>query len=222
MEIFMKLLGLLIGGVFAYLLGSLNSALVICRIVKGEDIRKFGSNNAGLTNVLRVYGKGLALAVLLCDLFKGIIAVTFSRIVVVNLMGIEIFGDGNFVMYFAAFCAMMGHIFPLYYGFKGGKGVLVAATSLLAIDPLSFVCAIAVFAVVVYFSKYVSLASIVASMSFAVFTLLWQYLRGIDTFAINAGVVYVMAAIITYKHKPNLARLDSGTENKLSFKKKQP
>ncbi len=220
MNILFSLLGLVIAGAFAYLLGSLNSALVVCRIVKGQDIRKYGSNNAGLTNVLRTYGKGLALTVLLCDLFKGIIAVTFARIVVVNIMGVEIFGDGIFVMYFAAFCAMMGHIFPLYYGFKGGKGVLVAATSLLAIDPLSFVCAILVFILVVYFTKYVSVASIIASMSFAVFTLLWQFVRGIDTFAINAAVVHIMATIIVWKHKPNMERIDNGTENKLSFKKK--
>lgn len=216
----MEILGLLIAGVFAYLLGSLNSALVICRIVKGQDIREYGSKNAGLTNVLRVYGKGLALVTLLCDLFKGIVAVTFARIVVVNIMDVTVLGDGYFVLYFAAFCAMMGHIFPLYYGFKGGKGVLVAATSLLALDPLSFLCAIAVFILVVAISKYVSLASIISSLSFGVFTLLLHYMRDIETFATNAAMVFIMSFIIVYKHKANIIRLKDGTENKLSFKKK--
>ena len=216
MDILIALLGLVIAGAFAYLLGSLNSALVLCRIVKGQDIREYGSKNAGLTNVLRVYGKGLRLV----TLFKGIVAVTFARIIVVNLMDVTIFGDKYFVLYFAAFCAMMGHIYPIYYGFKGGKGVLVAATSLLAIDPLSFVCAIAVFAVVVYFTKYVSAASIIASMSFAVFTLIFGFLRGIDTFAVNAAMVHIMGTIIISKHKANIERITNGTENKLSFKKK--
>lgn len=213
-------LGLLFSGLFAYLFGSLNSALIVCRIAKGEDIRKFGSNNAGLTNVLRVYGKALAVVTLLCDLFKGVVAVTLVRIFVVNLLGVTVFGNGYFVLYFSALCCMLGHIFPLYYGFKGGKGVLVAATSLLAIDPLGFVCAIAVFIIVTAISKYVSLGSIISSISYGVFTLLFQYLRGIDTYITDAVCVFVMSAIIIAKHHSNISRLKNGTENKLSFKKK--
>lgn len=214
------LLSLVCAGIFAYLFGSLNSAIVVCHIAKGEDIRKFGSFNAGLTNVLRVYGKPLAGLTLLCDLFKGVVAVTLVRIFVVNLLGVTVFGNGYFVLYFSALCCMLGHIFPIYYGFKGGKGVLVAATSLLAIDPLGFVCAIAVFIIVVAISKYVSLASIISSISYGIFTLIFQYMRGIDTYLTDALVVFVMAGIIIVKHHSNISRLKNGTENRLSFKKK--
>ena len=220
MEILKTVLGLVLAGAFAYLLGSLNSAIVLCRIVKKQDIRDYGSNNAGLTNVLRVYGKTLALVTLVADLAKGIVAVSFARIIVVNVMNVTVFGDGYFVLYFAAFCAMMGHIYPLYYGFKGGKGVLVGATSLLAVYPLSFVGAIVVFIVIVSITKYVSAASIFSSLSIAFFTLLFQLLAGVDTFAINAGIVYIMSVIVVLKHKENIKRISEGTENKLSSKKK--
>lgn len=215
------ILGVIIAAGFGYLLGSLNSAILVCRIAKGEDIRNFGSKNAGLTNVLRVYGKKLALATLICDLAKGIITVTFARIVVGNLMDVTILGDELFVCYVAAFFTMLGHIYPVYYGFKGGKGVLVAATTLLALDPLTCVFALLVFAVILYFSRYVSLASIFSTLAAPVFTIITQAIRGYESFGLNALMLYALSILIVYRHKPNIERLNNGTENKFSFGSKK-
>ena len=217
MEIVKIVLGLLMSAAFGYFLGSLNSAILVCRLSKGEDIREFGSKNAGLTNVLRVYGKKLALVTLICDLAKGIVAVLFARLVVGALMGVTVLGDELFVCYVAAFFTMLGHIYPIYYGFKGGKGVLVAATTLLALDPLSCVFALIVFAVILYFTKYVSLASMFSCLSAPVFTIISQAGRGIDSYAVNALMLYCLALLIVYKHKPNIERLNNGVENKFSF-----
>ncbi|NLZ45401.1 MAG: glycerol-3-phosphate 1-O-acyltransferase PlsY [Clostridiales bacterium] len=221
MEIFKLIIGLLMSMAFAYFLGSLNSAILVCRIVKGQDIRKYGSNNAGLTNVLRVYGKGLALATLICDLGKGIIAVTFAKLVVGKLMGVTVLGDELFICYVAAVLVMIGHIFPIYYGFKGGKGVLIGATSLLTVDPLSCILSLLVFAIILYFTKFVSLSSMFAALSFSIFTVLTQWLRGYESYGLNALMVLIMALIIISKHKQNIQRLCDGTENKLSFKSKK-
>ena len=145
MDIFLSLAFTII---FSYLFGSLNSAIIVCRVLKHKDIRDYGSNNAGLTNVLRVFGKGPAAATLLCDLAKGVLAVVICRLVVTNGFGVTFFHDDKFIGYLAGFFVMLGHIFPVFYGFHGGKGVLIAATTLIAIDPLTCAFSVAVFAIV--------------------------------------------------------------------------
>ena len=207
-------LAVLITAIVGYLLGNLNGAILTSRHFSHEDVRAKGSGNAGLTNFVRNFGASKALLVILLDAGKSVAACLLGGALLAP------FGYAMVGKVLGALSVSLGHDFPVFFGFKGGKGVLVAATSLLAIDPLSFVCAILVFIAVVYFTKYVSVASIIASISFSVFTLLWQFLRGIDTFAINAAVVHIMATIIVWKHRPNMERIDNGTENKLSFKKK--
>ncbi|MBQ9375877.1 MAG: glycerol-3-phosphate 1-O-acyltransferase PlsY [Ruminococcus sp.] len=204
--------------VFSYLLGSLNSAIIVCRILKKADIRDYGSKNAGLTNVLRVFGKGPALATLICDLAKGIIAVVVCRLVVTYGFDVLFFDNDRFIGYIAGLSVMIGHIFPIFYGFHGGKGVLVAATTLIAIDPLTCFFAVLIFAIVVAITKYVSVGSIVAAFSYPLFTILTQTLRGISGAWQNMLVGLVIAILITYMHKPNIKRLREGTENKFSFK----
>lgn len=204
--------------VFSYLLGSINSAITVCKIAKKADIRDYGSNNAGLTNVLRVFGKGPALATLLCDLAKGIIAVVVCRLVVTNVFEVTFFNNDRFIGYVAGFVVMLGHIFPVFYGFHGGKGVLVAATTLIAIDPLTCLFAVLVFAVVVAITKYVSVGSIVAAFAYPLITIITQSMRDIDGAWQNMLVGLAIALLITYMHKPNIKRLKEGTENKFSFK----
>ena len=167
MDIFLSLAFTII---FSYLFGSLNSAIIVCRVLKHKDIRDYGSNNAGLTNVLRVFGKGSAAATLLCDLAKGVLAVVICRLVVTNGFGVTFFHDDKFIGYLAGFFVMLGHIFPVFYGFHGGKGVLIAATTLIAIDPLTCAFSVAVFAIVLAATKYVSVGSICAAIAYPVFT----------------------------------------------------
>ena len=118
MDIFLSLAFTII---FSYLFGSLNSAIIVCRVLKHKDIRDYGSNNAGLTNVLRVFGKGSAAATLLCDLAKGVLAVVICRLVVTNGFGVTFFHDDKFIGYLAGFFVMLGHIFPVFW-FSRWKG----------------------------------------------------------------------------------------------------
>ena len=213
-------LGLVFTIVFSYLLGSVNSAITVCRILKQDDIRKCGSKNAGLTNVLRVYGKGPALATLLFDLAKGVIAVLVCRFIVTNLLNVTLFNNEMFIGYVAGLCVMLGHIFPVFYGFHGGKGVLIAATTLLAIDPLTCVFALSVFIIVVAITKYVSVGSICAGYAYPLFTVITQLLRDINGVWLNTFMALVIGVLITYMHRTNIERLKAGTENKLSLKSK--
>ena len=209
--------------VFSYLFGSLNSAILVCKIWKHKDIRDYGSNNAGLTNVLRVFGKGPALATLIFDLVKGVVAVLICRIVVTDVMGVTFFGDSRFIGYLAGFIVMLGHIFPVFYGFHGGKGVLLAATTLLTIDPLTCALSLSTFILLVIITKYVSVGSIAAAISYPIFTFIVQsfiikYPEGVIP---NTIVAALIGAVIVYMHKPNIQRLMNGTENKFGSKKKK-
>lgn len=214
---------LILTALFSYFWGSLNSAIIVIHLWKHEDIREKGSGNAGLTNVLRIYGKGPALVTLICDLIKGVIAVLAVRFIVTNLAGVTFFGgDRIFIGYIAGLFVMIGHIFPIYYGFHGGKGVLLAATTLVAMDPLTCLVSVAVFAIVLAVTKYVSVGSICAAVTYPLFTLIYQSIRA-DAFPghiQNFIVTVIIGLLIIYMHKPNIERLKAGTENKFGSKKK--
>ena len=208
----------------SYFWGSLNSAIILVRLIKHEDIREKGSGNAGLTNVIRIYGKGMGVGVLIFDLIKGVAAVLAARYVVTDLVGITFFGgDEIFIGYIAGLFTMVGHMFPVFYGFHGGKGGLLAATTLIAMDPLTCAVSVSVFLIVMFATKYVSVGSICAAVTYAVFTLIYQTVRSnvfpghIANFVITA----IIAALIIYMHKPNIERLKAGTENKIGQKKKK-
>ena len=209
--------------IISYLLGSCNSSIITVRLLKHEDIREHGSKNAGLTNTLRCYGKIPALITLIGDLAKGIVAVLLS-ILAFKL----IVGEGNFdnqtVGYIAGISAILGHIFPIYYGFKGGKGVLVACSILIVIDPLTFAIIIPFFAVVLIISKYVSVASISSAVFYPILTFLLHYFVeevNINLCLIHTALVAVTSVLLIYMHRTNIQRLKNGTENKFFGKKKE-
>ncbi len=210
-----------ISAVISYLLGSCNSSIIVVRLLKHEDVREHGSKNAGLTNTLRCYGKFPALLTLIGDLGKGIVAVLLS-ILVFRI----IIGEGSFnrqtVGYISGIFAILGHIFPIYYGFRGGKGVLVASSILLVIDWQTFVIIIPFFAVVLLISKYVSVASISAAVFYPVLTFLLHYFvqhEPLNTCIVHTALVAVTGILLIYMHRTNIQRLRNGTENKF-FKKK--
>jgi glycerol-3-phosphate acyltransferase PlsY len=202
--------GILLCIVIPYLLGSVNFGLIISNKKYNDDIRAHGSGNAGTTNMLRTYGKGAALGTLLGDVIKTAIAVTLASF----LMSVHF---GGWVA--AVFC-MMGHIFPIYYRFKGGKGVLCAATAIAFLSPFSFVVAILIFILFVAMSKYVSLGSIVA----ALFLPLLINFENLYVYPIGGGFDAIcsisMALIVVWCHRENIKRIQNRTESKLSFKKK--
>lgn len=218
------IIALILTAIVSYLLGSCNSAIIVCKLWKKTDIRSVGSKNAGLTNTYRVFGKGPALVTLAGDLAKGVIAVLISRLMF-NLLDVGIpFGNGfemdtRFVGYIAGFFAIIGHIFPVFYRFKGGKGVLVSCSILLVIDPLAFSILIPFFALIVILTRYVSVASITAAIAYPIVTFVTQTLRGYPNVLLNTILVVFTSALLVYMHKPNIKRLKEGTENKFGSKK---
>ncbi len=215
----MTVLIVLFSIVFSYLLGSMNSAITVCKIMQRKDIRDYGSGNAGLTNVLRVFGKPTAAVTLIVDLIKGVAAVTVCRLLAEHF-GVVLLDNEMTVRYLAGLFVMLGHVFPVFYGFHGGKGVLLTATTALAIDPVTFGIAFSFFIIPLVIFKYVSLSSIIAAASYPIVTLVTQYMRNYDKPLINAAFALAMGAIIVIKHHDNIKRLLSGSESKLSFKKK--
>ena len=204
-----------------YFLGSLNFSIIVVKMMTGRDIRDMGSKNAGLTNTLRCAGKSCALLTLLGDLSKGIIAVALARGLCHLLhAGLMPGNDTHYIGYIAGFFAIIGHVFPIYYGFKGGKGVLVGAASFLAVDFKVFLALLAIFVVMLALSKYVSLASIISTAYCPLATLLMSWL--IDGYTFGRSFLYMilslpMAAMVIWMHRSNIQRLIDGNENKFSF-----
>jgi len=186
--------------VAGYLLGSVSFALWLVRWRTGSDIRREGSGNAGATNVLRAHGKGLAAAVALLDVGKGTAAVLLVRLVT---------ADPRYAAA-AGLAAVLGHVFPLYSGFRGGKGVATAVGAFLALAPLATVICLAVFLLIVAVSRYVSLGSVVAIV-------LLPPAAGLLFHAPRAVVVAAAATavVVVFKHVGNLKRLARGEERKL-------
>lgn len=220
----MIIISCLIAGVISYLLGSCNFAIIIVRLLKGEDIRKFGSGNAGLTNTLRCFGKGCAVLTLIGDLSKGVVAVLLSRWIC-SLMNAGINGgDTHYIGYVAGFFAIIGHIFPIYYGFKGGKGVLVGVSIFIVTDPPTFGILILIFIIVLSISKYVSLSSIISALSapFVTFSVhCFIHHTDMKISLLYAVLSLLMASVIIYMHKSNIEHLRNGTENKFSLGSKK-
>jgi glycerol-3-phosphate acyltransferase PlsY len=215
--------GLLLGVLLvAYFLGSMNSAIVISKLVYRDDIRKYGSGNAGMTNMLRTYGKNAALLTLMGDLLKTVIALIIAAVVFGfhYMGGISIGGDLG-ECYLAGLFAVLGHIFPVYYKFKGGKGVLVSSTMALVLSPLPFLILLALFVIVVWISRYVSLGSVVVCTLYPVIMHGYFALYSRVMPAFTAISTIVIAIIIVWCHRTNLARIGNRTENKLSFGKKK-
>ena len=195
--------------VLSYCLGAVNGAILISQAFYKKDIRDFGSGNAGMTNMLRNFGAVAALGVVGVDVLKSVIAI---------LLGGWLFGLADHPevgKLFAGFCLMLGHIFPIYYGFKGGKGVLCGGVSMLMFDWRVGLIVLAAFAAVVFFSRYVSLGSIVSAVAFPVITLIFHREITIIILAVLCGVLVII------KHKDNINRLLTGREPTLQFKGKK-
>ncbi|MCD8356017.1 MAG: glycerol-3-phosphate 1-O-acyltransferase PlsY [Clostridia bacterium] len=195
---------ILILAVVGYLLGSINASIVVSRIFMGYDIRTKGSGNAGLTNSFRCMGAKPTLFVLVGDIAKAVIASVIGGMLM-GPLGTLIAGSG----------AIIGHMFPLYFRFKGGKGILVGGTMICVFDWRIFCIVIAVFFVLVGITKWVSLGSIAAT-SLVPFLTLYFY-RNDPTLLPMAIILFVMAAAVVYMHRANIVRIAHGKENKFSL-----
>lgn len=197
-----------------YLLGSLNAAIIVSRLLKGEDIRAYGSGNAGMTNMLRTYGKGPAVLTALVDFLKPMAAILPARFAVEQL-GIHLPAD---IGYLAGIAAMLGHLFPVYFGFKGGKGALTVLGVLLFVNPLVFLIVVAISIPLIFVTRIVSLGSILGAAILPVVTWIVLSLRGSPAFY-DVILTAVIGFIIIIMHRGNIKRLIAGTENRIGNKK---
>jgi len=201
--------------VLSYLIGSIPTSLITGKVLRGIDIREHGSGNAGATNVFRVLGWKPGVFVLLFDGFKGF-AVTYwiSQIAVgANPLPPEI------MQIIAGCSAIFGHIWTVFARFRGGKGVGTAAGMLIALFPLAFLICIAVFIIVVFFTRYVSLSSICAALTLPIVLAVFQYGLGKNIPVPLFIFSFFAAGLIIFTHRANIKRLLNGTENRFGSKK---
>ena len=200
--------------IIAYLLGSIPSAVWIGKKYYGIDIREYGSKNAGTTNMLRVLGKRAALPVFGLDVLKGFVAVT-----IIDLMKYDsVFADGAnetwfyILRFIAVFAAVLGHIFPVFAHFKGGKGVATLVGAVLGIHPITVLLCFGIWFIVLMITHYVSLSSMIAGCCFPVFVLLSPKINHSVPLVVFS---FVIAALLIWTHRKNIDRLKKGTESKI-------
>ncbi len=197
----------IISAVLAYLLGSIPTAVWYGKIFHGIDIRDFGSGNAGATNSLRTLGKKAGIIVLIIDFLKGMLAVTLFSMIYPQIQEWSILLSGVLVI--------LGHIFPIFAQFRGGKGVATAMGVLVGLMPMAALGCFIVFLLIVLLTKYVSLGSIIGALAFP---LQITFIYATDNYPLIV-FSWVVFLILTIMHRQNIKRLLSGTENKLGTKK---
>jgi glycerol-3-phosphate acyltransferase PlsY len=196
----------------AYLIGSLSFAVIVSRVMGLDDPRTYGSQNPGATNVLRSGNKVAAIATLLFDALKG-----YLPVLLVKLFGAD-YGWDDVAVAWVAIAAFLGHLWPLFFGFKGGKGVATAAGILFGVEPLLGLATLGTWLIVAFFFRYSSLAAVAASLFAPAYYLfgdkvVWQ------TSEAELLAVLVMSGLLLIRHKENIMRLVSGQETKIGAKK---
>ncbi len=203
MPIAVSLISLFVYILAAYLLGSINTAVIVSKTMYKDDIRKYGSGNAGFTNMMRTFGMKAAGITFAGDILKAVAAVLLAWLL-----------RGYVAAYIAGFACFIGHILPCFCQFKGGKGVLCAAAMMLVLDWRIFLVLVATFALGALITKYISFGSILAAMVFP----LAMSRMNIGSW-LPVTISFIMAAVVVFKHRENLKRIFNGTESKFSFKK---
>ena len=219
---------ILIISIISYLIGCINTSLAITKILKiGSDIRSVGSGNAGFTNVLRTMGKKMAIFTFIGDFLKGILAVWITSMIVTSSQAFQ--NNENLILsakYISGMMCVIGHIYPCFFKFKGGKGVLTTWATMFLIDWQIAVVLITVFLITLLISKIVSLASIMAAISYPVSTFIicffGDYLvtKNLYDMLFPTIASLIVGALVIYKHKSNILRLLNGKEIKISVHKK--
>lgn len=219
----------------SYLVGSIPTSIIAGRMLKGIDIRQFGSGNAGGTNAFRVLGWKTGLTVTLIDIAKGVVAAV-TIVAFFRSHPIGSYPEINEVALrlLAGMSAVIGHVFTIFAGFKGGKGVSTAAGMLIGIAPVSMLMVIGIFLLTIWVSRYVSVASMLAAIAFPLIIAVRKYVfelgSGLDyyfgSFSFHDSLDYhliifglLVAAAILFTHRANIKRLLSGTENRVTFGK---
>lgn len=231
----MRVLIIIAVAVVSYLIGSINFSIILSKIIGKKDIRESGSGNAGATNMLRTYGKKMGVITLLLDVLKGVAVIFIVGIFVENIneilpqtvydsLGRPIFNPNAPLIftlkYIAGVCVILGHNFPLYFGFKGGKGVATSLGVVLMLD-WKVGLIVAVFAIAIMaITRYVSLGSVIGGAAF----IIAEFAKAVITHEYNAiqlVCAVIIGGLLIARHHANIKRLLNGTENKLSFSKKE-
>ncbi|CAN1562668.1 COG0344 Predicted membrane protein [Spirosomataceae bacterium] len=190
--------------VFAYLMGSIPTAYWYAKYFHGIDIRQHGSGNVGATNSLRVLGKKAGIIVLIFDLLKGLLPVLIARSL----------GFSEEQTFLIGIVCILGHIWSVFANFKGGKGIATSLGVILAVSPAGAGISLVVFVAIVYFTKYVSLASMLAGLAFVFYYLVFNYEQT------NMSLIaFGLFMLLVFTHRENIKRLVAGTESKISSKK---
>lgn len=199
--------------VIAYLIGSISFSIIFSKKFAGFDVREKGSKNAGSTNVLRTVGKKAAILTLICDILKGVVAVGIALLAHVIIKE----ADASLLVQLAGVCVILGHTFPIFFEFRGGKGVATALGVLLITNyQIGLICL--VFALVIMlFTKMASAGSVTAAILFPILTLFINHNYIVDGNYVIFGVV--VALLVVFNHRANIKRILNGTENKISLKK---
>jgi glycerol-3-phosphate acyltransferase PlsY len=203
----------------SYLVGSIPFGFVIPKIFKGIDIRQYGSKNVGSTNVKRTLGLKYALPVFLLDCFKGALPIIIIRYIIgdPSMYMIDVFD----ITILYGMAAILGHIYPIFLRFKGGKAVATGVGAVIALVPYVGLAGILIFFIVAYSTRYVSVGSVVATFLVGVGMYLDVWLDSTKNFlqqSVNLTIITLMVALIIFKHRKNFVRLLNGTENKIGQK----
>lgn len=197
-------------GIAAYLLGSINFAIILSELFAKKDVRDYGSGNAGMTNMLRIYGKKAAFLTGLGDFFKGTASVFIARTIIGSL-GVELPFDGGWV---GAIGVLLGHLFPIFFHFKGGKGILAACGAILLMNPDLFVVLFIGFVPIAFITRIVSLASVLGASAYPILVYIKCRLIGRPPL-LDVTFALICVALILYMHRENIKRLLNGTEKKI-------
>ena len=199
--------------VLSYLAGSIPTSIICSKLFKGIDIRDYGSGNAGGTNAMRVLGWKIGVLVMLIDVGKGV----FATLVISQLGTVPDYLTQNSIQIIAGMSAIFGHIWTIFAGFKGGKGVGTAAGMLFALYPIAGIVCLTIFTLVLFTTKYVSLSSMSAAVAFPIIVLLFKNWRGYSGELIYFAVF--IAILIVFTHRSNIKRLIKGEESKAGKRK---
>lgn len=212
--------------ILSYLIGSIPTSIIVSKAAKGIDIREHGSGNAGGTNVMRVLGWKHGLLVILLDALKGVLAVVVVARLHYGTMpfqNLTPFDDFTLVQIIAGISAVIGHIWTVFAGFKGGKGIATALGMLLMIVTVDILIALGVFVIVVIISRYVSLGSLAGAVSVPVTLFIRENVFHVNIPNYNTLLPFLilLAFLVIFTHRKNVVRLLNGSENKISFSRKK-
>lgn len=229
-------LQIIISAAAAYLISSVNTSIIVTRIVTRKDIRTMGSGNAGFTNVLRCVGKVPAVITFVGDFLKGVISVLIAFFIMYTVKDKNMELYRWYVVYIAGLFAVVGHTFPIYYKFRGGKGVVTTFAVMFMTDWRTLLCALIIFAIFFLLFRIISLCAVINFSLYGLIAFGWRFLdhQGITSalsplpnpdmpIVIFSGVIALMIGILVLvRHKDNIKRLMNGTEKKIKAKSKEP